>query len=111
MKNSVSLADEAALELPHGCRKRISRFGIIPLRDVSLQHMSQSVHSEDYKKIIRRLKEARINADLSQQDVANKLQKPQSYVSKIESGERRLDVAEIKKFAGVYKKDVSFFLK
>lgn len=73
--------------------------------------MSRSVHSDDYKNIIKRLKEARIEAGLSQQDVADKLEKPQSYVSKIESGERRLDVAEIRKFASVYKKDVSFFIK
>ena len=73
-------------------------------------HMSKSVHSDDYRNIIERLKEARIEAGLSQQDVADKLGKPQSYISKIESGERRLDVAEIKKFAGIYKKDVSFFI-
>ncbi|MFA6408527.1 MAG: helix-turn-helix transcriptional regulator [Candidatus Paceibacterota bacterium] len=73
--------------------------------------MSKSVHSEDYRQVIKRLKEARLEAGLSQQDVADKLGKPQSYISKIESGERRLDVAEIKKFASIYKKDVSFFLK
>lgn len=73
--------------------------------------MSKSVHSEDYRNIIERLKETRIEAGLSQQDVADKLGKPQSFISKIESGERRLDVAEIKKFASIYKKDVSFFIK
>jgi len=73
--------------------------------------MSKSVHSDDYRSIIKHLKEARLEACLSQQDVADKLGKPQSYVSKIESGERRLDVAEIKMFATVYKKDTSFFIK
>ena len=73
--------------------------------------MGKSVHSEDYEKIIKRLKEARLDVGLSQQDIADKLGKPQSYVSKIESGERRLDVAEIKKFASLYKKDISFFIK
>lgn len=58
-----------------------------------------------------RLKRARIEAGLAQQEVASKLGKPQSYISKIESGERRLDVLEIKKFANIYKRDVSFFLK
>ncbi len=74
-------------------------------------NMSKSVYTKDYKEIINRLKQARIDAGLSQQVVAGKLGKPQSYVSKIESGERRLDVAEIKKFAVVYKKDISFFIK
>ena len=73
--------------------------------------MSRSIHSEDYRKIIKLLKEARLEIGLSQQDVARKLGKPQSYVSKIESGERRLDVAEIKNFASVYKKGASFFIK
>jgi ribosome-binding protein aMBF1 (putative translation factor) len=77
----------------------------------TVKRMSRSVHSDDYKGIIKRLKEARVESGLSQQEVADKLGKPQSYVSKIESGERRLDVAEIKKFASVYKKNVSFFLK
>ncbi|MFA6447155.1 MAG: helix-turn-helix transcriptional regulator [Patescibacteria group bacterium] len=73
--------------------------------------MSKSVYSKEYKEIINRLKSARVKAGLAQQEVANKLGKPQSYISKIESGERRLDVAEIKKFASIYKQDVSFFIK
>ncbi|OGH51548.1 MAG: hypothetical protein A3H17_03305 [Candidatus Levybacteria bacterium RIFCSPLOWO2_12_FULL_37_14] len=73
--------------------------------------MNKSVYTNDYKEIIERLKTARIEAGLAQQEVADKLGKPQSYVSKIESGERRLDVAEMKKFAVIYKKDISFFIK
>jgi len=72
--------------------------------------MSKSIYSKDYKEIINRLKQARIDAGLSQQAVADKLGKPQSYVSKIESGERRLDVAELKKLSEVYKKPVSYFV-
>ena len=73
--------------------------------------MSKSVYSKDYRTIIERLKTARVNAGLSQQAVADELGKPQSYISKIESGERRLDVAEMKKFAAIYKKDTNYFLK
>jgi transcriptional regulator with XRE-family HTH domain len=73
--------------------------------------MSKSVYSKDYKDIIERLKKARIEAGLAQQEVADKLGKPQSYISKIESGERRLDVAEMKKFAAIYKKPVNYFLE
>ena len=73
--------------------------------------MAKSIFTKDYKEIIERLKKARIDADLSQQAVADKLGKPQSYISKIESGERRLDVAEMKKFAKVYNKPVDYFLK
>ena len=72
--------------------------------------MSKSVYTKDYKEIIERLKTARIEAGLAQQEVADKLGKPQSYISKIESGERRLDVAELKKLSEVYKKPVSYFV-
>jgi transcriptional regulator with XRE-family HTH domain len=40
------------------------------------------------------LMEARINLRLSQAEVALRLGKPQSFVSKYERGERRLDVVE-----------------
>jgi transcriptional regulator with XRE-family HTH domain len=73
--------------------------------------MGKSIYTKDYKEIISRLKQARVDAGFSQQAVADKLNKPQSYISKIESGERRLDVAEIKKFAVICKKDISFFIK
>lgn len=73
--------------------------------------MSKSIYTNDYREIINRLKKARIDSKLTQQAVGDALGKPQSYVSKIESGERRLDVAEIKKFAAIYYKPVGYFLK
>lgn len=73
-------------------------------------HMNKSVYSKDYKDVIERLKTARIKTGLTQQEVADKLGKPQSYISKIESGERRLDVVEMKKLAQIYKKPSSYFL-
>jgi transcriptional regulator with XRE-family HTH domain len=50
--------------------------------------------SAEYKLFCRLLREARVNAGLSQEEVAKRLNRPQSYVSKYESGERRLDVIE-----------------
>ncbi|OGF33903.1 hypothetical protein A2223_04715 [Candidatus Falkowbacteria bacterium RIFOXYA2_FULL_35_8] len=73
--------------------------------------MPKSIYTKEYKKIIERLKQARLNAGLRQEDVAKKLKKPQSYVSKIERGERRLDITELKEFVKIYKKPVNYFLK
>jgi len=73
--------------------------------------MTNNIYSEDYKKFITKLKEARIKAGFTQKQVAEKLAKPQSYVSKSESGERRLDVTELKKFAELYNKSINYFIK
>jgi len=40
-----------------------------------------------------------------------KLRRPQSYVSKCESGERRVDVVELAEFARLYRKDLNFFIR
>jgi transcriptional regulator with XRE-family HTH domain len=72
--------------------------------------MSKSIHSREYKKVIEKLKFAREESGLKQTEVAEKLDKPQSYISKIESGERRIDVAELKQFAKIYVKDINFFI-
>ena len=48
--------------------------------------------SAAYKLFLTRLRHARIMAGLTQVEVAKKLCRPQSYVSKCESGERRVDV-------------------
>lgn len=41
------------------------------------------------------IREARLNAGLTQAKLAGKLGKPQSYIAKYETGERRLDVIEL----------------
>jgi len=56
-----------------------------------------------------RIKQARLDAGLKQAAVAKILDKPQSYVSKIESGERRIDVVELIELAEIYSKDLNYF--
>jgi len=73
--------------------------------------MARSIYTKEYKKAIERLKKARLEAGLKQVEVAKKLAKPQSYISKIEQGERRIDVAELKKIADIYKKPLDYFVK
>lgn len=66
--------------------------------------------STAYKLFLTRLRQARTEAGLSQVEVAKKLRRPQSYVSKCESGERRVDVVELTEFALLYKKAVKYFI-
>jgi len=73
--------------------------------------MTKSIYTKEYKSILQKLKRARQSVGLSQVEVAKKLGKPQSYVSKIESGERRIDIVELKQLAKIYKKSVNFFVK
>lgn len=63
--------------------------------------MTKSVHTKDYNLFLELLIKARKDADLTQAEVAGRLQRPQSYVSKYESGERRLDVVEFLDLARV----------
>ena len=72
--------------------------------------MSKSIYSKDYRNVIEKLKKARLDAALKQSEVAQKLKKPQSYISKIERGERRIDIAELKELAKIYKKDITYFI-
>lgn len=58
--------------------------------------MGRTLHSEDYRSLLTLLRRLRDDAGLSQAELARRLSRPQSYVSKIETGERRLDVAELR---------------
>lgn len=62
-----------------------------------------------YREFRRRLKQAREDAGLRQEDVAQRLRKPQSFVSKCESGERRVDYIELLLFVEIYKKPINYF--
>jgi transcriptional regulator with XRE-family HTH domain len=65
--------------------------------------------SKEYAEFLARLRSARAAAGLSQAAAGARLGKPQSYVSKSESGERRVDVIELAAFARVYAVPVAFF--
>ncbi len=63
-----------------------------------------------YVRFQRTLGIARRQAGLTQAAVAKQLGKPQSYVSKCETGERRVDVLELAAFARIYGKPLDWFL-
>lgn len=71
--------------------------------------MRKTIYSKEYKQIVDKLKKAREESGLTQKQVAERLKRPQSYISKTEAGEQRLDVVELKLFAGLYSKDINYF--
>ena len=68
------------------------------------------IYSVRYQAFLRRLRQAREEANLTQAQVAKKLTQPQSYVSRCESGERRVDVVELTDFATIYQKTLEYFV-
>lgn len=72
--------------------------------------MSKIIYSKEHKHIIEQLKKARKKAGFDQKKVAKLLGKTQSYVSKVESGQRRLDIVQLKEFAKIYKKNLNYFI-
>ena len=69
-----------------------------------------SRHPEQYRKMLERLREARLAARLTQEAVAERIGVRQTLVSKMELGERRIDVVELAELAKLYEKPLEFFV-
>lgn len=57
-----------------------------------------------------RLKAARKDAGLTQVEVAKRLRQSQAFVSKSESGDRRVDVVELGAFSRLYRRPLDYFI-
>ena len=73
--------------------------------------MPGSLHSHHYKIFRSLLILAREQSGLTQVQIAELLKKPQSFISKYERGERRLDFSEFIELADVLKIDVTNFVE
>jgi transcriptional regulator with XRE-family HTH domain len=73
--------------------------------------MTASVFSPRYRRLRQLLTEARLERGLSQLAVAERLGRPQTFVSKYERGERRLDVVEFLEIADTLKADAHDILR
>jgi transcriptional regulator with XRE-family HTH domain len=69
-----------------------------------------TIYNSAYKLVVARLKEAREGAGLTQQDVAKKLRRPQSYVSRVEAGQHKLGLVELVQFAHLYEHPLEYFI-
>lgn len=66
---------------------------------------------QKYELLRSELKNARLQAKMLQVDLARNLKKPQSYISKVESGERNLDILEYVAYCKALEISPSQFLK
>ena len=73
--------------------------------------MEKTIYLKEHRYLIKQLKKARREAGLHQEQVASLLHKTQSYVSKIESGQRKIDIVQLRRFSKIYKKPLDFFIK
>ena len=72
--------------------------------------MKKNRFAKEYKKLAQKLKEERKKLHLEQVELAQKIGKTQSYISKIETGHRYIDVFELKELSQIFKKDINYFI-
>lgn len=60
--------------------------------------MEKSIYSREYSLFLEQLRKAREEKGLTQTELAERLGQTQSFVSKVERGERRIDIVELRAF-------------
>ncbi len=71
--------------------------------------MDKKLYTRQQRILLELLRELRQEAGLRQQDVADLIEEPQSFVSKYEIGERRLDILELREVCQVLKVSLADF--
>jgi transcriptional regulator with XRE-family HTH domain len=72
--------------------------------------MEKSTFTREYAALCRLLRETRERAGLTQVELAEKIGETQSYVSKVERGERRLDLVQLQFFCRAFKTSLGKFV-
>ncbi len=73
--------------------------------------MEKSIHSSEYERFLALLRNTRVQSGLTQDDIATKLNATQSFVSKCERGERRLDIVELAAWCSALNVSLSSFVE
>ena len=73
--------------------------------------IAKTIFTKTHKDLVNRLVKARTSAKLKQADVAKRLGRTQSYISKLEAGQRRVDTVQLSELAAIYKKSLLYFIK
>lgn len=73
--------------------------------------MEKSIISSSYACLLECLKESRRQAGLTQVELAERLGESQSFVSKCERGERRIDFIELREFCKAMNTNLANFIR
>ncbi len=72
--------------------------------------MPKSLHSREYDHFLSILRHFRENSGITQEELAAKMGQTQTFVSKCERGERRVDVVELRVFCKALKMPLQKFI-
>lgn len=73
--------------------------------------MAKSLRSREWVHFLQLLQNTRLSVGFTQQQLADGLNRPQSFVAKVEGGERRLDVVEFCQWMEVLEQSPELFLR
>lgn len=73
--------------------------------------MNKTIYSKNQQYLVMKLKKARLESGLNQSEVAKILKVTQSYISKIEAGQIKIDINQLGQLANIYKKKLKDFVK
>jgi transcriptional regulator with XRE-family HTH domain len=73
--------------------------------------MAKTIHRNEYRVLLKLLREHRVRAGVTQTDVSTSLERSQSFMSDIERGVRRLDLVELKDICAVFKIGLGRFVQ
>lgn len=72
--------------------------------------MEKAIYTTQHNTVVEKIISARNEAGLTQKQLAEKLGRTQSFISKVESGQRRVDVVLVKQLSKLLKKPISYFV-
>lgn len=71
---------------------------------------AKSIHKDEYSVLLRRLRALRTTAGMTQVDLSAALQRPQSYVSDVERGSRRMDLLQLRELCNACGQSLTEFV-
>ena len=73
--------------------------------------MEKSIYTREYAVVLRMIREARETSGITQEQLAKRLKQSQSFVSKIERGDRRIDIVQLRTLCKIYGRTLSEFVQ